>query len=71
MFRGRGDMKQVARHPDASRDANRQATDCAWAECSGICRQLMVGAAVAAEDLDAWERTEACHEAGNEDGPPF
>ena len=37
-------MKQVARHPDASRDAN---------------RQLMVGAAVAAEDPDAWERAEA------------
>lgn len=45
----RGDMKQVKRHPHASRDAN---------------RQLMVAAAVSPNEPNAWDRVQALVGAG-------
>lgn len=45
----RRDMKQVSKHPLASRDAN---------------RQLMVAASVTANDADAWDRVKAMVESG-------
>lgn len=45
----RGDMKEVNKYPNASRDAN---------------RQLMVAASVTAHEPDAWQRVQAMVEAG-------